>query len=48
MRYGLWPHLWDEHKVMYDKHGGVRNEDEEVVIAAIDAKREMESQQTDH
>ena len=46
--FGVWAHLRDDEKVCHDKHGGVRNEDEEAVIAAIDAKREMESQQTDH
>ena len=46
MNYGLWPHLADEDKVGYERCGGMRNEDEDLMIAAIDVKRDMEAQQT--
>lgn len=41
MTYGIWTHLQDEEHVWRDPHGGQRNEAEEVILAAIDAKRTL-------
>ena len=37
--YGIWPHLADDSHQWPDKHGGVRNEEEDALVEALDAKR---------